>query len=102
MKKLLILAASLLFAQNIYLISPVKSNKQTRFVTFEDKANKVLTYVQTLKTININKIKPTFGNAKKDLCSKPEIRKSFQEGYTIEFIYLGDKNSVIMRFTGCE
>ncbi len=102
MKKLLIFAATLLFAKNVYLISPINSNEKTKFVTFEDKANKVITYVQTLKTINLDKIKPTFESAKKDLCSKPEIRKSFQEGYTIEFIYLGDKNSVIMRFTGCE
>jgi len=102
MKKILLFCATLALAQNIYLVSPIKSNANTSFVTFEDKANKILTYVQTLKTINLEKIKPTFENAKKDLCSKKEIRKSLQNGYMIEFIYLGSKNSVVMRFTDCK
>jgi len=101
MKKLLIFTATFLFAKNIYLIAPFNLN-QNNSVTFEDKDNKIITYIQKLKKIDLNKVKETFKSAKKDLCSSMTIRKSLKNGYMIEFIYLDDKNSVIMRFTECE
>ncbi|WP_456489201.1 hypothetical protein [Caminibacter pacificus] len=103
MKKILLTALTIgtLFAQNIYLIVDNKVKNDKAFASFIDKQNKIFTYAQPLQGINIDKIKPTFENAKKELCKKPTVQKLLKEGYQIEFIYIGKQKSVLMRFTDC-
>ena len=96
-KALLIFIGVMLFAKNIYLYSP-KTNKTATIV---DEKNKIISYIQKVTQINLKKIKPTFENAKKMLCKNQEVKKHLHKGYVIEFIYVGDKNTVIMRFTNC-
>jgi hypothetical protein len=36
------------------------------------------------------------------MCKKPGIDKMFKEGYKINFIYVGDKKSVMLTFTDCK
>ena len=104
MKKLLFaaLAAGALFAQNLYLITDNNIQNNKPYASFTDKKNKVFTYIQPLKGINLENIKPTFNNALKELCKKPTVQKLLKEGYKIEFIYFGKEKSVIMRFTDCK
>jgi hypothetical protein len=104
MKKIILTSLTLgaLFAQNLYLVTDNTVKNGKVFASFIDKQNKIFTYVQPLQGINTQKLQPVFDNAKKDLCKKPIVQKLLSQGYQIEFIYMGKKKSVIMRFTTCE
>jgi len=100
MKKLLIFAASILLAKNVLMLKPIDPNYNSS--TFIDEENKIITYVQKVNIIDTNKTKKAFNMAKNSLCKNEEIRNELKNGYVIDFIYLGKKNSLLIRITECD
>jgi hypothetical protein len=89
------------FASNVFVIGKNISSNSHNLTFFFDKNNKIITYMEKIKNMNINKSQQVFQFLQNKICSNPATKAYVEKGYSYEFIYFDDNKSVIIRINKC-